>query len=81
MPEARMQMNAADAQGLGLSEGDQVKVTADGDRSIELPVTLTARTPESIVFVPASSAEAPVSRLLERQPSGVTRVAVERITG
>ena len=81
MPVAQMQMNPVDAQGLGLSEGDQVKVTAGNDRSIELSVTLTARIPDGIVFVPAFSPEAPVTRLLERQASGVTRVAVERVAG
>ena len=81
MPVAQMQMNSVDAQGLGLSEGDRAKVTAGSDRGIELSVTLTVRIPQGIVFVPGFSPEAPVTRLLERQPSGVTRVAVERVAG
>ena len=81
MPAAQLQMNPTDAQGLGLGEGDQVKVTAGSERSIELSVTLTARIPEGIVFVPAFSPEAPVTRLLDRRSSGVTRVGVERVAG
>ncbi len=78
MPAARMEVNPADAAALGLSDGERAKVTAGGERAIELEVTVTPRVPAGVVFVPGFSPEAPLARLLAREPEALTRVGLER---
>ncbi|MGI5939334.1 MAG: molybdopterin-dependent oxidoreductase [Thermoleophilia bacterium] len=76
-PDARAQVNSTDAQRLGLAEGDRASVSVDEEHEVTLPVCVTAHVPEGVVFVPGFSPVAPVTRLLSRDATDVTRVKVE----
>lgn len=79
VPEARAAFNPADAERLSLAEGDTVSIAAEGDKKIDMPVTLTEAVPAGSVFVPGFSAKAPVTRLLTRGLEGAVTVTVERV--
>ena len=78
-PEALLQVNPADAAGLGVAEGDMVKVSADG-ASLEVKAAVTSRIPAGVVFLPGFSQTAPVSRLLKADDRGAAVVKVERLS-
>jgi len=79
VPDAQARLSPADAERLGLAEGDTVSVGAGGEKKIALPVKITSSVPEGVVFVPGFSAAAPVTRLLERGSAGAATVSVERV--
>ena len=76
VPEARLQMNPADASRLGVAEGDTVRASANAGGVLEVQVAVTDRVPEGAVFLPGFSAKVPVSRLLTS--AGRTNVKVEK---
>ena len=77
-PEALLQVNPADAAGMGVAEGDMVMVSANG-ASLEVRTTVTSRVPAGVVFLPGFSQTAPVSRLLKPNDRGASLVQVERL--
>jgi predicted molibdopterin-dependent oxidoreductase YjgC len=79
MEEARLEINPADADRLGVSNGDRVRVLARDKGAIELAAWVTGRVLAGTVFAPGFSATAPVSRLLERGPAACPAVRVERV--
>jgi anaerobic selenocysteine-containing dehydrogenase len=78
-PEALLQINPADAAGLGVAEGDMVKVSAGG-ASLEVKAAVTSRIPAGVVFLPGFSQTAPVSRLLKADDRESAVVKVERLS-
>jgi formate dehydrogenase alpha subunit len=78
-PEARLQVNPADASALGLAEGDVARVTAGDGAAVEVPVCVTSRVPAGVVFLPGFSQVAPVTRLLRPENRGAAVVKVERL--
>jgi predicted molibdopterin-dependent oxidoreductase YjgC len=78
--EACLQINPGDAKGLGVADGEKVRVIAHDGVSLEAPLRLTSRVPTGIVFLPGFDPAAPVTRLLGRQGSGAPAVRVEKIS-
>jgi formate dehydrogenase alpha subunit len=83
--EGKLIMNPADAQRLGITEGDRVRLTsATGEATV--PVTLLGRIPEGTLFFPESFKEA-LASLPSMSPDPVTgvpyfkqvRVSVEKV--
>ena len=77
--EARLEINPDDAERLQIKDGDAVKVVSRSQAAIELPTWVTSRVPEGVVFAPAFSPQAPVTRLLEGDAKSVPAVKVERL--
>jgi predicted molibdopterin-dependent oxidoreductase YjgC len=77
MPEARLEINPADAARLGVAEGDTVRASAEAGGALEVEAMVTERVPEGTVFLPGFSAQAPVARLL--RSGGWPTVKVEKI--
>ncbi len=77
MPEARLEINPADATRLGVTDGDAVRASAEAGGALEVEATVTDRVPEGTVFLPGFSATAPVSRLL--RSGGHPKVKVEKV--
>ncbi len=77
--EARLEINPGDAESLGITDGDRVKVVARNMGAIELAAWVTGRVPLGAVFAPGFSATAPVARLLERGASDPPAVRVEGV--
>ncbi|MFH0916968.1 MAG: molybdopterin-dependent oxidoreductase [bacterium] len=77
--EARLEINPGDAERLRIKTGDAVKVVSRSQAAIELPAWVTGRVPEGVLFAPAFSPQAPVTRLLEGDAKGVAAVKVERL--
>ena len=68
MPEARLEINPADAARLGVTDGDTVRASAEAGGALEVEATVTDRVPEGN-SIPA--------RLL-RDRSGVATAEVRR---
>lgn len=62
VPEAYVEMNPADADSLGVEEGEKVKVSSRRGE-IEIKTKVTDRVPEGTVFIPFHFAEAAANRL------------------
>jgi predicted molibdopterin-dependent oxidoreductase YjgC len=77
VPDARLQINPADAARLGVSDGDVVRATAEAGGVLEVDAAVSDRVPAGTVFLPGFSAKAPLSRLL--RSSGHPKVRVEKI--
>ena len=77
MPEARLEINPADAAKLGVAEGDMVRAAAEAGGAVEVEAAVTDRVPAGSVFLPGFSATAPVARLLKA--GGHPKVKVEKI--
>ena len=77
--EARLQINPGDAAGLGVTDGEKVKVVGRDGMSLEAPVRLTSRVPAGAVFLPGFDPKAPVTRLLGRDGAAAPAVRVERL--
>jgi predicted molibdopterin-dependent oxidoreductase YjgC len=77
MPEARLEINPADAATLGVGDGDKVRAAAVGGGALEVEAAVTDRVPAGCVFLPGFSAAAPVARLLGG--AGHPRVTVEKL--
>ena len=75
VPEARLEVNPADAEAMGVVDGDTVRVTA-GSAAVEVQAAVTDRVPAGCVFLPSFSASAPVARLLKS--GGHPRVTVQK---
>jgi len=76
--QARLRINPADAEKLGVAEGETVRVAGHDGSAVEAPVCLSARVPQGMVFLPGFSPEAPVNRLLGPEGSAAPAVRVER---
>jgi formate dehydrogenase alpha subunit len=74
-PRAELGMNPADAQGLGLAEGDAAKVTSS-QGEITAPVTLSHDLPPGLVFLPEHFAE-PAANALTLN-SNLVRVTISK---
>ncbi|MBM4274235.1 MAG: 2Fe-2S iron-sulfur cluster binding domain-containing protein [Deltaproteobacteria bacterium] len=74
-PGAELGMNPTDAQGLGLTEGDTVKVTSS-QGEITAPVTLSFDLPPGLVFLPEHFAE-PAANVLTLN-SNLVRVTISK---
>lgn len=74
-PRAELGMNPADAQGLGLTEGDTAKVTSS-QGEITAPVTLSFDLPLGLVFLPEHFAE-PTANALTLN-SNLVRVTIQK---
>jgi predicted molibdopterin-dependent oxidoreductase YjgC len=61
-PEGHVEMHPVDALELGVAEGERVRVTSRRGR-IEMPVTVTSRSPQGTVFIPFHFFEAAANRL------------------
>jgi len=77
--EARLQLNPADADRLGVAAGDKVRVAARGGATLETSVEITTRVPEGVVFLPGFDPAAPVTRLLAGRELGAPAVKVEKV--
>ncbi len=77
MPEARLEINPADAARLDVAPGDTVRASAEAGGALEVEAVVTDRVPEGAVFLPGFSAKAPVSRLLKA--GGRPKLKVEKI--
>ncbi len=74
--DARLEVNPADAAGLGIAEGGKVRVSA-GVAWVEVEAAVTDRVPAGCVFLPGFSAAAPAARLLAA--GGHPQVSVAKI--
>ena len=72
---AALGMNPADAQNLGLAEGDAAKVTSS-QGEISVPVVLTPELPGGVVFLPEHFAAPPVNLLTLN--SNLVRVTIQK---
>lgn len=72
---ARLGLNPADAQNLGLAEGDFAKVTSS-QGEISVPVTLTPELPEGLVFLPEHFSQPAAQRLTLN--SNLVRVTIQK---
>ena len=87
-PEARIQMNPADALAMGIAEGDWVKVISRRG-AVQARVRLTDRSAPGMVFGTFHFAEAPINQLTNDalDPTGkipefkVAAVRVEKLNG
>ncbi len=61
-PEGHVEMHPVDAMELGVAEGEKVRVTSRRGR-IEMPVTVTPRSPQGTVFIPFHFFEAAANQL------------------
>ena len=77
VPEARLEINPADAARLGVADGDMVRAAAAAGGAVEVEAAVTDRVPAGCVFLPGFSAAAPVARLLKS--GGHPKVAVTKI--
>ncbi len=77
-PEARLQLNPADAKALGVSADGMVRVTARNGGVVEAAAWVSPRVPAGVVFLPGFSATAPVNRLLGPEDGGKVAVSIER---
>jgi anaerobic selenocysteine-containing dehydrogenase len=73
--QARLALNPADAQNLGLAEGDTAKVTSS-QGEISVPVTLTLDLPAGLVFLPEHFSQPPAHRLTLN--SNLVRVTIQK---
>ena len=73
-----VEINPQDAQGLGVSDGDKVRLSADG-QSVVLSAFLSQRTPEGVLRFSPVYADAPVNLLLKS--NGRARVQVQKEAG
>ena len=76
IPEAYVEINPADAEELGLAEGDRVKVISVKD-SLALKAKITPAIRPRCVFVPLYLSETPVDVLIEKE-AAITRVRIEK---
>jgi predicted molibdopterin-dependent oxidoreductase YjgC len=77
LPEARLEINPADAATLGIVDGDRVRAAAAAGGAVEVEAAVTDRVPAGCVFLPGFSAAAPVARLLKA--GGHPKVTVVKI--
>jgi predicted molibdopterin-dependent oxidoreductase YjgC len=77
VPEARLEINPADAATLGVASGDKVRAAAAGGGALDVEAAVTDRVPAGCVFLPTFSATAPVARLLAG--GGHPSVKVEKL--
>jgi formate dehydrogenase alpha subunit len=78
--EARLEVNPVDAEGLGIEDGERVKVVGQTLASIEVSTWVAERVPVGAVFLPGFSASAPVTRLVEHGTAALPAVRVERLS-
>ena len=77
LPEARLEINPADAAALGIASGDMVRAAAVGGGALTVEAAVTDSVPVGCVFLPTFSATAPAARLLGA--GGHPAVKVEKI--
>ncbi|MBN1321074.1 MAG: molybdopterin-dependent oxidoreductase [Thermoleophilia bacterium] len=77
--EAQLRVNPADAEKLGVAEGDAVRVAGQDGSAVEAAVCLTKRMPQGMVFLPGFSPAVPVNRLLGPERSAAAAVRLERL--
>ena len=78
-PEARLQLNPADAGALSVSDDGVVRVTAKNGGAVNVAVWISPRVPAGMVFLPGFSATASVNHLLGPEDGGKVAVKVERV--
>jgi len=76
MPEARLEINPADAARLGVAQGDTVRASAEAGGVLDVEAVVTDRVPAGALFLPGFSPQVPVSRLLKS--GGRPTVKVEK---
>ena len=79
LAEVALQVNPADAKALGVADGESVTVTAQNGGALDAAVRVTTRVPVGMVFLPAFSATAPVTRLMVLGVAGPVAVKVQRL--
>ncbi|HJO06645.1 MAG TPA: molybdopterin dinucleotide binding domain-containing protein, partial [Chloroflexota bacterium] len=76
---AELQIAAADAQRLGIDDGDRVEV-GNGAAKLQLPARVSDAVPAGVAYLPDYLAEAPARDLRPARPDAVP-VAITRLDG
>ncbi len=76
---AELRIAAADAQRLGIDDGDRVEV-GNGAAKLQLPARVSDAVPAGVAYLPDYLAEAPARDLRPARPDAVP-VAITRLDG